>query len=83
MLIKDQKKSRLDISKYLLFLYEDDHKIFMHPVVTQDETDPSLWSWGEKATYAMEAQFKHPGSAPPKKFKRVSPVEKMMAYLVG
>ena len=24
MLTKDQKKSRLDISKYLLFLYEDD-----------------------------------------------------------
>ena len=27
MLIKDQKKSRLDISKYLLSLYEDDPKI--------------------------------------------------------
>ena len=30
MLTKDQKKSRLDISKYLPFLYEDDPQEFMH-----------------------------------------------------
>ena len=30
--------SRLDISKYLLSLYEDDPEEFMHRVVTQDET---------------------------------------------
>ena len=36
MLTKDQKKSRLDISKYLLSLYEDDPEEFMCQVVTQD-----------------------------------------------
>ena len=38
MLTKDQKKSRLDISKYPLSLYEDDPQEFMHKIVTQDET---------------------------------------------
>ena len=40
MLTTDQK-SRLDISKYLLSLYEDDSE-YMHGVVTQDETGSSL-----------------------------------------
>ena len=34
MLIKDQEKSRLDISKYIRSLYEDDFKEFMRRVVT-------------------------------------------------
>ena len=38
MITKDQKKSRLDISKYLLSLSEDDPEKFMHQIVTQDET---------------------------------------------
>ena len=38
MLTKDQKKSRLDISKYLPSLYEDDPEEFMRRVVTQDDT---------------------------------------------
>ena len=38
MLSKDQNFSRLDISKYLLSLYEDDSGECMHRVVTQDET---------------------------------------------
>ena len=37
MLIKDQKTSRLDISKELLSLYEDGREEFMH-LVNQDET---------------------------------------------
>ena len=37
MLTKDQKKSRLDISKYLLFLYEDDPEEFMRRVVTHND----------------------------------------------
>ena len=41
MLTKDQKKSRLDISKYLLSLYEDDPEEFMCRFVTQFET----WAW--------------------------------------
>ena len=38
MITKDQKKSRLDISKYLLSLSEDDPEKFMRQIVTQDET---------------------------------------------
>ena len=38
MLTKDQKKSRLDISKYLPSLCEDDPEEFMRRVVTHDET---------------------------------------------
>ena len=39
MLTKDQGKSRLDISKYLLSLYEDNPEEYMHRVVTQGETE--------------------------------------------
>ena len=38
MLTEDQKRSRLDISRYLLSRYEDDPEEFMDRVVTQDET---------------------------------------------
>ena len=56
-----QKKSRLDISKYLLPLYEDNPEEFMNQVVTQDETwvydfDPEA----KKAQYAMEAPWLTP-----------------------
>ena len=40
MLTKDQKKSRFDISKYLLSLYEDGPEEFMCRAMTQDE----FWS---------------------------------------
>ena len=61
MLTKDQKRSRLDISRYLLSRYEDDPEEFMDRVVTQDETwvhhfDP------ESKKQSM--QWKHPGSPP-------------------
>ena len=36
MLTKDQKKSRLDNSKYLLSLYEDDSEKFMRRILTVD-----------------------------------------------
>ena len=42
MLIKDQKRSRLNISRYLLSRFEDDPEEFMDRAVTQDEIDPSL-----------------------------------------
>ena len=42
MLTEDQKRSRLDISRYLLSRYEDDPEEFMDRVVTQDEIGPSL-----------------------------------------
>ena len=38
MLTDDQKKTRLDISRYLLSGYEDDPGDFIERVVTQDET---------------------------------------------
>ena len=78
MLTKEQKKSRFDISKCFLSLCEDDPEEFMHWVVTQDETRPSLWSWGQKA---VSMQWKHPGSLPPRKFKRVASAGKVMASI--
>ena len=63
MLTKDQKKSRLDISKYLLSLYEDDPEEFMYRVVTQDKT------WGHhfhSEAKKQSMQWNHPGSPPPK-----------------
>ena len=58
MLTKDQKKSRLDTSKYFLSLYEDDLEEFMRQAVTQDKSwihhfDPEA----KKAEYAMEAPW--------------------------
>ena len=38
MLTKDQKNSSLNISKYLLRLFEDDPEQFMRQAVTKDET---------------------------------------------
>ena len=38
MLTDDQKRTRLDISSYLLSRYEDDPCDFIERVVTQDET---------------------------------------------
>ena len=38
MLTEDQKRSRLDISRYLLSRYEDDPQKFMDLIVNQDET---------------------------------------------
>ena len=38
MLTEDQKRSRLDISRYLLSRYEDEPGEYMDRVVTQDET---------------------------------------------
>ena len=37
MFTKDQKKSRLDVSKYILSLHEDDPEEFMHQVLTKNE----------------------------------------------
>ena len=60
MLIKDQKKSRLDISKYLLSLYEADPEQFMRRVVTQDETCVHRFDPEAKK---QRMQWKHPGSS--------------------
>ena len=66
MLTKDQKKSRIDISQYLLSLYKIDPKEFMLRVVTQGKIhhfNPEAEKQG--------IQWKHLGSSLPKKFKRV------------
>ena len=77
MLTKDQK-SRLDIPKYLLSLYEDDPEEFMHRVVTQDE----IWVHHfDPEAKKQSMQWKHSGSPPPKKFRRVSSAGKVMASI--
>ena len=71
----DQQRSRLDISRYLLSRYEDDPGDFIDRVVTQDET----WAHYFGPESKMQSmQWKHPGSSPPKKFKRVSSAGKVM-----
>ena len=66
MLTDDQKLSRLDISRYLL----------SRPIVTQDE----IWVHQFEPESKMQSmQWKHPGSPPRKKFKRVFSAGKVMA----
>ena len=78
MLIKDQKKSRLDISKYLLSLCEDDPEELMHRVVTQDETWDCLFDPEAKE---QSMQWKHLGSPSPKKCKVVSSAGNVIASI--
>ena len=76
VLTDDQKRSRLDVSRYLLSRYEDDPGDFIDRVVTQDET----WVHHFDPESKMQSmQLKHPGSPPPKKGKRVSSAGKVMA----
>ena len=78
MLTDDQKRTPLDISRYLLTRYEDDPSNFFEGVVTQDET----WVHHFNPESKMQSkQWKHPGSPPPKKFKRVHSAGKVMASI--
>ena len=62
MLTEDQKRSRFDISRYLLSRYEDDPEEFMDWAVTQVET----WvSHSNPESKKQSMQWKHPGSPPP------------------
>ena len=65
ILTKDQKKSRLDISKYPLPLYKDDPEKFMRWVVTQDGT---LAHYFDPEAKKQSMQWKHHGAPPSKKF---------------
>ena len=65
MLIKDQKKSRLDISKYLLSVYENDPEESMRRVVIQDEALAHHFDPGAKSRPCNGSTLAHP----PKKFK--------------
>ena len=76
MLIDDQKRTQLDISRYFLSRFEDDLGNFVERVVTQDET----WVHNFDLESKMQSkQWKHPGSPPPKKFKRVHSTGKVIA----
>ena len=78
MLSEDQKRSRLNISRYLLSRYEDDPEEFMNQVVNQDET----WIHHFDPESKMQnMQWKRPGSPPPQKFKRVSTAGKVMVSI--
>ena len=70
---------RQDISKYLLSRYGDDPSDFIKRVVTQDETCVHHFDDGrvKNAEQTMEA----PWLTPPKKFKRVHSVGKVMTSI--
>ena len=76
MLTDDLKRYRLGISRYLLSCHEDDPGDFIDQVVTQDET----WVHNFDPESKMQSmQWKHTGSPPPKKLKRVSSAGKVIA----
>ena len=71
----DQRRTRLDISRYLLSRYEDFLGDFIEQVVTKDET----WVHHFDQESKMQSkQWKHPGSSPPTKFKMVHSAGKVM-----
>ena len=77
-LSNDEKRTRLNISRYLLSHYEDDLGDFIERVETQDET----WvrHFGPESKMQSK-QWKHPGSHLPKKFKRVHSAGKMFVSI--
>ena len=78
MLTNDQKRTPLDISRYLLSHYEDDPGDFIKRVVTQDET----WVHHFDPESKMQSkQWKHPASPSLKKFKRVHSVGMVIASM--
>ena len=79
MLADDQKRTWLDISRYLLSCYEDDPGDFIEGIVTQDET----WIHHFDPESKMQSkQIKsRPLLTPPKKFKRVHSAGKVMASI--
>ena len=66
ILTDDQKRSRLDISMYLLSRSEDDPGDFIDRVVTQDEA----WVHHSDPESKMQSmQLKHPGSPLPRRLR--------------
>ena len=78
MLTYVQKRTRLDISRYLLSCYKDDPDYFIERVVTQDET---LVHHFDPESKMQSKQWKHPKSPTRKKFKRVHSAGKVMASI--
>ena len=78
MMSDEQKRTLLEISRYLLSRYEDDPNDFIERVVTQYES----WVHHFDPESKMQSkQWKHPGSTPPKEFKRVHSAGKVMASI--
>ena len=78
ILTNDQKRTKLDTSRYLLSRYENDPTNFIELVVTQNETCSHHFYPGSKM---QSKQWKHTGSPSPKKFKRYHPAGKVMASI--
>ena len=74
MLTPDQKLNGLEISRKLLTRFQSDPANFLR-IVTQDETGVHRFDAEKK----QRKQRKHAGSQPPKTFKRVPSVGKVMA----
>ena len=78
MLTADQKRTQLDISRYLLSCYKDDPGDFIERVVIQNKT----WVHHFGTELKMQSkQWKNPGSPIPKKFKRVHSAGKVMTWI--
>ena len=60
MLTDDQKRTQLNISRYLLFRYEDEPGDFIERVVTQDETWVNDFNPAKNAEQTMEASWLTP-----------------------
>ena len=75
MVNDDQKRTRLNFSRSR---YEDDPGNFIKRIVTKDETWVHHFDPESKI---QSIQWKHPGSPPPKKFKRVHSAGKVMASI--
>ena len=60
MLTNDQKRSRLDISRYLLLRYEGDPSDFIDRVVTSDETWVHHFNTGSKCKTCNGSTLAHP-----------------------
>ena len=74
MLTDDQKRTQLDMSRYLLSRYEDAPGNFIERVVTQDETWFTNLTRVKNAEQTMEASW----LIPPKKLKRSYSAGKVM-----
>ena len=60
MLTENQKRSRLDNSRYLLSCYEDDPEEFMDPAGTLDETSVHHFDRESKSKACGESTLAHP-----------------------
>ena len=78
ILTDDQKRTWLDISRYLLSHYEDDPGDFIKRVVTKDET----WVHHlDQESKMKNKQWEHPDSSPPKKYKMAHSAGKVVASI--